>query len=262
MAQLIDWARNGHDLTTNQGMKPGLIYIINQDNQAEFAQWKDADFATGKILEKLQTSRRFAQEQETWIRRGSQISSVRQLLGKYYESVRVVFLPEFLPHRPLCEAHEVEAQYKLLYGEIDRRSKAAAERRKDAGLLMDLERISRHSIGVLSKLADNFHNPVDLYGMLDTSQPYPSNFKSHVLNFLTWFTNGERVGPQTSGLDPGSESSVIERVTPFVSTCVAGEVARNRQGQLPNPRPLPLITSRCANNSLSECRDHRGASRV
>ncbi len=235
MAQLIDWARNGHDLTTNQGMKPGLIYIINQDNQAEFSQWKDPDFATARILEKLQASRRFAQEQESWSRRGSQISSVHQLLRKYYESVRVVFLPEFLPHRPLCEAHEVEAQYQLLYGEIDRRSKAAADRRKDAGLLMDLERISRHSIGVLTKLADNFHSPVDLYDMLETSQPYPSNFKSHVLNFLTWFTNEERAGPRTLSLDPGSESSVIERVTPFVATCVAGEIARTRQGQHNHP---------------------------
>ncbi len=227
MAQLIDWARNGHDLTTNQGMKPGLIYIINQDNQADFSQWKDTKFATKKILEKLQASKRFAQERDTWNNRGFQVSSVLQLLEKYYDSVQVVFLPEFLPRRPLCEAHEVQSQYELLYGEIDRLSQAGADRRRDAGLLMDLDRLSRHSVDVLRKLAEDFHSAVDLYSMLETFQQYPSNFKSHVLNFLAWFTDGERGGHTQ---EPGYESSVIERVTAFVATCVAGEVSRNRQG--------------------------------
>jgi len=232
MAQLIDWARNGHDLTTNQGMKPGLIYIINQDNQPDFSEWKDTNFATKKILDKLQSSNRFAQEQKKWGDRGCEVSSVRQLLEKYYDSVQVIFLPEFLPRRPSCEAHEVQSQYELLYHEIDRRSQGAASRRRDAGLLMDLDRLARHSVDVLRRLADDFHSPVDLHGLLlETLQPYPSNFKSHVLNFLAWFTDRARGGGRSrEAQEPGYESAIIERVTAFVATCVAREVARNHQG--------------------------------
>ncbi len=56
MAQLVDWTHDAHDFTTNQGVKPGLLYIINQDKHSDLEKWRDVEYATKAILEKLRKS--------------------------------------------------------------------------------------------------------------------------------------------------------------------------------------------------------------
>jgi hypothetical protein len=115
MAQLVNWAHDAHDFTANQGVKPGLLYIINQDNHSNLKDWRDPEYATKCILDKLRKSKRFATEQELWSSRGRKVATADQLLRCYYSSVKVVFIPQFLPEDPICEADDLWKQYRLLY---------------------------------------------------------------------------------------------------------------------------------------------------
>ena len=115
MARLIDWANEARDFTTNQGVKPSLIVIINQENNSDFSKWRDNSYATEELLNKLRSSKRFISEQLRWRDRGAIIDTADQLLRCYYRDVSVVFVPQFLPGRILCSARDLQGQYDLLY---------------------------------------------------------------------------------------------------------------------------------------------------
>jgi hypothetical protein len=118
MEQLIGWAHDAHGRTANQEAKPALLYIINQDNLLDFETLSDIDKATKIVLAKLRRSERFSTEQRLWRERGRHIETADQLLLCYYSSVRVAFIPQFLPYHPICEAVDVHKQYNILYRQI------------------------------------------------------------------------------------------------------------------------------------------------
>ena len=227
MANLVDWARNAHDLTTNQGVKPGLLYIINQDNHSDFTKWANVQWATQTIMEKLRTSKRFSQEKKEWEDRGATVNTAEQLLRCYYSSVRVIFIPEFIPTSPRCEADALKAQYEALYAEICHLSRQSADQRKRVRVLFDLESLARHSAQVLELLAKDYNRSVDLHGLADTFQIYPNNFKAHVLNFLSRYQESQPEDNKTGHTVIGNEISVIKKTLRYIAVCIAGEVARN-----------------------------------
>jgi hypothetical protein len=235
MAQLVDWAHDAHDFTTNQGVKPGLLYVVNQDSHADFKQWANVEFATDKIMDKLKKSRRFVKEQKVWKIRGVNVESADQLLHCYYSSVKVVFIPQFLPENPACEALDVQKQYDTLYKEITSLSWRSSESRKKAGLLFDLGNLARHSIGVLEHLAKDYRSSVDLKQLAEPL-PYPTNFKTHVLNVLSRLQNMS--SNNRNGNQIGSEASLIERACAYLAICISGEILRT-------PSMLPHVAFQC-----------------
>lgn len=228
MARLIDWANEAQDFTTNQGTKPSLVYIINQDNHSEFALWRDSNHATEQILHKWRRSKRFDDEQQRWRERGAVIKTADQLLQCYYRSLTVVFIPQFLPGRTVCSASDLQQQYYKLYEYINRQSLDSSEKRRATNLLFDLEAFSRSSIQVLEQLAVDPHCSIDLKKLAEPLQEQPTNFKTHVLNVL------RRLQKRSEYFDDiiaGTEERLIKKILPYLVVCVAGEVLRAK-GQL------------------------------
>jgi hypothetical protein len=232
MAQLVDWAHDAFDFTINQGVKPSLLYVINQDSHSDFAKWADVEFATAAIMEKLRKSKRFEEEQTLWTKRGERVETADQLLKCYYSQVKVVFIPQFLPDTPMCEAQELKRQYKILYKEINDLSLLSSTNREAAGILFDVETLSRNSSGVLEELAKDFTTSVDLHRLAEPFQTYPTNFKTHVLNILSRL---QELSPETSrgfnhstsaATTPSSEVSLIKRNINYLAHCIAGEIVR------------------------------------
>ena len=217
MARLIDWAKNAHDWTTNQGTKPALIYIINRENMADLREWSDMASAKRRIMDKMKNSIRFESERLEWKARLRNIRTADQLLLCYYSSISVVFIPEFNAKNPNCEASEMMQQYQKLYHEIDSLSTASAKAREQAGLLFDSENLARHSITVLDELAKDPEAPLDLHKLVVVSQAHPNDFPSHVLNMLSRLSQND---------ENMNELVLINRVSGYVATCVASEVMR------------------------------------
>jgi hypothetical protein len=226
MEQLISWAYDAHGRTANQEVKPALLYIINQDNLLDFETWTDIDKATKIVLAKLRRSERFSKEQSLWRERGRHIETADQLLLCYYSSVKVVFIPQFLPDHPICEAVDVHKQYNILYRQIADLSWVSSNLRERVGVLFDLETLTRHSMRVLNSLSNNFESSVDLHKLAEPFQAYPTNFKSHVLNFLSsayeFYPRENATGHQVIG----SEISLIRNAMKYIAICNVGEIAR------------------------------------
>ncbi|KAE9378224.1 FabD/lysophospholipase-like protein [Stipitochalara longipes BDJ] len=226
MAQLVNWAHDAHDFTTNQGVKPGLLYIINQDNHSNLEDWRNVEYATKCVLEKLRKSKRFATEQELWSSRGRKVTTADQLLRCYYSSLKVVFIPQFLPKDPICEADDLWKQYRLLYREVNGLSWSSSEHRKEARVLFNLETLSRHSIGVLRQLAVDPTSSVDLRKIAEPAQTYPCGFNGHVLNILAQFQETAPKNHKTSEQTLGAEEALIRKVFKYVAICIAREIKR------------------------------------
>src|SRR6266536_6446552 len=91
--------------------------------------------------------KRFATEQNFWKSRGRKVTTADQLLRCYYSSVKVVFIPKFLPFNPICEADDLWKQYQLLHQEILGLSWSSSEHRREARVLFNLETLSGTVLG-------------------------------------------------------------------------------------------------------------------
>ncbi|KAE8443409.1 hypothetical protein EG329_001890 [Mollisiaceae sp. DMI_Dod_QoI] len=228
IAHLIDWAHDAFISTTNQSVKPALLYIINQDNHAPLERWSKVEFATHTILEKLRSSNRFREEQEIWSDRGVVIDSVDQLLNCYYSTFKVMFIPQFLPTNPICEAAEVNDQYAALYDSISTFSWQASEDRLSAGILFDLETQSRHCMSVLEELSRDPNASVNLYHLAEPAREYPTSFKTHALNALSRLQEQSPKDRRTNHAAINSEVSLINSKLPYFAHCIAGEIERTK----------------------------------
>jgi hypothetical protein len=223
MARLVEWADEAGDFTTNRGVKPSLIYIVNQDNRSDFSAWRDTSHATNEMLRKWRASRRFIDEQKRWQARGVAVETADQLLRCYYRDVTVVFIPQFLPDHKVCGANELREQYDTLYGQIGQQSFDSSEKRRVGGLLFDLEAFSRSSIRVLKQLAENPHCILDLKDLAEPLREQPTNFTHHVLNILRRL---QEQAEQVGDAEIQTEVRLIQKAIPYLVASVAGEVLR------------------------------------
>jgi hypothetical protein len=235
IAHLVDWAHDAFLSTTNQSVKPALLYIINQDNHSPFERWSNVDFATRTILEKLRKSNRFKEEQEIWRERDVIIESADELLNCYYSSFKVIFIPQFLPSNPICEASEVNNQYATLYGTIDKLSLQSSDDRMSAGILFDLETLSRHCNSVLEELSRDPDAPVDLHRLAEPSQKYPTSFTTHALNVLSRLQEQSPRDRRTGHAAINSEVSLVSSKLSYFANCIAGEIGRSKRKLVHRP---------------------------
>ena len=225
MVRLVDWANEARDFTTNQGVKPSLIYIVNQDNHSDFTLWRNSKHATAEMLKKWKSSKRFTDEQIRWRERGAVIDTADQLLRCYYRDVIVVVVPQFLPGGKLCSASDLQQQYNQLYGEIDQQSRESSENRRATNLFFDWEAFSRSSVRILEQLAEDPHCSVDLKRLAEPIREQPTNFTSHVLNVVRRLRGQEKCPDDVAA---GTEVRLMKKVLPYLVVCVAGEMLRSQ----------------------------------
>lgn len=227
MSRLVDWANEARDFTTNQGVKPSLIYIINKGSESDFSRWRHIPYATGEMLKKWKASQRFINEQKRWRDRGAVVETADELLRRYYRDVTVVYVPQFLPGRALCSASDLQKQYDHLYEQIAQQSQDSSEKRRGTGLLFDMEAFSQTSVRVLGQLAIDPKCSVDLKELAEPLRAQPTNFTSHVLNA---FRRLQDLDARQDDATIGTEVRLIKNILPYLVACVAGEVLRAQGG--------------------------------
>jgi hypothetical protein len=223
LTRIVEWAHKAFDKTANQVTRPSLLYIINQDNNAELDKWVNTTYATERVMEKLRNSNRFKEEQKLWKRRDDTIDTPEQLLLRYYMSVKVVFIPQFKPKEPACEAEAVRTQYTSLYDKINQLSSTTTELRKGSHLLFDLEMLSKNSMKVLEQLAADYKATIDLKSLAEPARSYPSNFKSHAFSVLARL---QELGAKPRSPGVNADVVMVKSGVKYIATCIAGEIAR------------------------------------
>lgn len=185
-------------------------------------------YATTTVLNKLnslKSSKRFEGEKRLWSGRGAQVDSVRDLLLQYYGNFKVVFIPQFLPKRPVCSAADLQRRYGRLYSEIVTLAAQSAECRQQSGILFDMESLSWHTLTDLSQVSADPDSTIDLHSLAESTEAYPSSFKTHVLNFLSRCMETSVAAEHSSYL---AEAQSIRRIQEYIALCVAGKIMRGK----------------------------------
>ena len=214
LTQLFEWACTGHERTLNQPIRPGLIIVVNKDSASSDEQWLDVDFATQKLLEPLTLSAAFLELREKWRMRKRPLDTPKDLIECYYDSFRVIFIPELRPET----THKVAAQYGKLYAEIRLSSKRLRAKKINVNMNINVASFSVYLETAFTRLAKDLTSLIDFHYLESKDAKRPTEFSEHITALLVKLKSHEETG-NTGHLV--NESALIERVIPFIACCIA-----------------------------------------
>ncbi|KAM0227446.1 hypothetical protein ACHAP5_012176 [Fusarium lateritium] len=117
LEQMFRWAKDGHERTLNQRVRPGLIIVLNKMPMDSHDVLSSIKKATRQLLPSFQKSTRFQELQQKWRARGRNIQNAEELILCYYDSFRVISIPQHTPSSPAV-VQVISDQVKNLYNEI------------------------------------------------------------------------------------------------------------------------------------------------
>jgi len=168
-----------------------------------------------------------------------------------------LFIPQFKPEQPACEATIVKAQYHTLYNKINQLSWASSENRDSLNVLFDLEMMSRNTTQILEQLTRDYESSVDLHKLAEPNRSYPNNFAAHVLNTLSRLQELLPNDRKTNNSEMNSEVLLVKRNLKYFANCIAGEIFRS-----PSKLNFPILFRKLTDNEESGSRLYSGADRA
>ncbi|KAK3996362.1 hypothetical protein QBC44DRAFT_403535 [Cladorrhinum sp. PSN332] len=177
LEEMFSWAKDGHEKTLNQQVRPGLIIILNKVGQDSIQTMSSVKKATEGLLTSFQKSTRFTELQMNWKNRGINIISAEDLILRYYGSFRVIPISQHTGSP--TTAGLVSGQIKGLYGEIRSMATWIHNKKKrlnfDFGDL-DVSNLSASFVECVSVLARDYKNTLDLYRLSVKDSTLPHHF--------------------------------------------------------------------------------------
>ena len=208
-------------------MRPGLIIIVNRVTTSLDEKGLDVEYATKRMLKRLALSTAFTELRAVWQKRGKDLHTAEDLILRYYDSFRVICIP----NGGATTMHLIASQYQKLYNEV--RTVSEEVRRKKLGLKMNLNvpSFSLYMEHAFTRLAKDLTSSIDFHYLANKDAARPTTFREHLLVLLVkWKENEER----EQGRDTVRETEVVDRLTPYVACCIASQIPRNvtKEGEL------------------------------
>lgn len=174
----------------------------------------DVDFATQKLLEPLALSAAFIELRQRWILRGRALNTPRDLILCYYNSFRVIFIPELHPET----THKVAAQYQKLYAEIRASSKRLREKKINVNMNINVASFNVYLETAFTRLATDLTSLIDFHYLECKDAKRPTEFSEHITALLV------KLRSLAEAISEGQfvkEASIVERLIPFIACCIA-----------------------------------------
>jgi len=202
----------------NQRIRPGLIIIINKLTNRADSKWLDVDYATQTLLSHFQLSGAFSEECDRWAKRGKTIQTAEDLILCYYDSFRVVCIPDLVDAK---SARLIAQQYKTLYGEIRMASRRLRNKKKELGMNLDVKSFSTYVEHAFNRLSRNLRSSIDFYYLAGRDQQIPSKFSEHLASLIVKLLNKESYNQSNK---TGQELDLLSRMTPYLAWCIANQL--------------------------------------
>lgn len=220
LEEMFKWAKDGHEKTLNQRVRPGLVIVLNKLAQDSLETLSTVDAATKKLLESFQRSTRFVELQKKWKARGRNITSAKDLIYCYYHSFRVIAIPQHTPTSPVT-AQRISTQIKVLYGEIVAMSGRIRAKRRSLNMDLDVASLNAYLLTSVNSLARNYNNALDFHRLSDGDSALPRRFSEHLLQLMKNMV-------KLRGLDltdeVGGEARLITDIIPYIASCIVAQV--------------------------------------
>lgn len=240
LLHLFEWASSGHDRTLNQRVRPGLLIVVNKDVPTASEDWLDVDYATKTLLSHLELSAAFAGLRATWKKRGRILKTAEDLILCYYESFRIICIPNL----DQTTTHQIAVQYKKLYEEVTRSSKRMRIKKKSVGMNLNVQSLIKYMDYAFERLARDWTSSIDFHYLASKDAVRPRKFREHMLATMVTIKNEEESHNTNENLD---ESKFVDRLVPFFATCVASNVRKtggNSEGEMFLSDELPSPSNR------------------
>ncbi|MBE3046816.1 hypothetical protein IMZ48_30665 [Candidatus Bathyarchaeota archaeon] len=227
---LFDWARQGHEKTLNQRIRPGLIIILNKSTEIVHNALGTPEQATSRMLDAYAKSSKFRDMQRMWEKRGLRIKTAEDLIRCYYFDFKVVSIPTYTSS-PLVATQMAEA-LKGLYRKILDMSACIRKKRRTFSMDPDVSTFNSHVEYAAKKLAKDYKATLNFHYMQMSSgkSSLPSRFSEHLVQLMSNMAN-------MRGLDGsneiGGEAQLVEDIVPFIASCIVAQVSQTDSSKLP-----------------------------
>jgi hypothetical protein len=228
--ELFEWASSGHERTLNQRIRPALVVIVNKFTDKSDAEWLDENYATKTLLAHFQLSDAFADQREKWVKRGKTVNTAEDLILCYYDSFRVICVPNLTNFK---SASLIMKQYQTLYREIRSSSVRLREKRKQYGMNLDSESFNTYVEHAFHRLAKDLKSPIDFYYLASKDSSIPRSFNEHLTVVVTKML---KASEYDSSDQIGQERDLLNRLTPYIATCIASQLPSRSTPQRKPPK--------------------------
>ncbi|KAI0902824.1 hypothetical protein F4823DRAFT_629883 [Ustulina deusta] len=198
LQEMFQWAKEGHEKTLNQRVHPGLIIILNKMPSGSHNALASVNDATRRLLENFEQSTRFSELQKKWRSRGKEIKTAEELILCYYDSFRVISIPQYTPSSP-ATVKETSDQIKILYEEIGAMSKLIRKKRQSLNMEPDVASLNAYFKQALINLGKDYQSAIDFHHLSD--------------------------GDLASTCQAtGGEANLILQMTPYIAACIVAQI--------------------------------------
>ncbi|EXK77612.1 hypothetical protein FOQG_17687 [Fusarium oxysporum f. sp. raphani 54005] len=233
LEQMFRWAKDGHEKTLNQRVRPGLIIILNKMPADSHDVLSSVKKATRQLLDSFQKSTRFQELQRKWKARGRAIRTAEELILCYYESFRVISIPQHTPSSPTV-VKSTSDQVKALYYEIVAMSEEIRGKRQSLNLDLDVSSLNAYLLRSASALARDFHNSLDFRELSDGDSALPRRFSEHLAQLMSRMAKLRHFDTSQA---VGGETELVLQMTPYIAACIIAQIDQaNDEEQVQKPK--------------------------
>jgi hypothetical protein len=176
--------------------------------------WLDVDYATETLLSHLELSSAFADLRRTWRKRGKSLKTAEDLILCYYDSFRIICIPNL----DQMTTHTIAIQYDKLYKEVRQAIEKMRVKKKSVGMNLNVQSFNKYMEYAFERLARDRTSSIDFHYLESKDASRPRKFHEHMLALMISLKEEEERHSPDSVAD---QQAFLTNLVPFLATCVA-----------------------------------------
>ncbi|KAK3336354.1 hypothetical protein B0T19DRAFT_36498 [Cercophora scortea] len=220
LEEMFTWAKEGHEKTLNQRVRPGLVIVLNKMDQSSQNSLATVDNATRRLMQSFERSSRFQELQKKWKQRDKTINTAEELIGCYYHSFRVIPIPQHSTSSPVT-SRRISTQIKILYDEVLKMSTTIRRKRQSLNMDFDVSMLNAYLVQSITTLAKNYNNALDFHRLADLDTALPRRFSEHLLQIMS---NMVKLRGLDVTQEVGGEAKLIGDLIPYIASCIVAQL--------------------------------------
>jgi hypothetical protein len=201
----------------NQRVRPGLLIVLNKDVPSASENWLDVEYATETLLSHLELSSAFADLRKTWRKRGKSLKTAEDLILCYYDSFRIICIPNL----DQKTTHTIALQYGKLYKEVTQAIEKMRVKKKIVGMNLNVQSFNKYMEYAFERLARDRISSIDFHYLESKDASRPRKFHEHLLAMMISLKKEEERHTPDFVAD---QQALLMNLVPFLANCIAFRV--------------------------------------
>lgn len=199
----------------SQRVRPGLLIVVDKDVPSASEDWLDVDHATETLLSHLELSSAFADLRRIWRKRGKSLKNAEGLILCYYDSFRIICIPNL----DQTTTHTIAIQYEKLYKEVRQAIEKMRVKKKSMGMNLNVQSFNKYMEYAFERLARDRTSSIDFHYLESKDASRPRKFHEHMLALMISLKEEEEERHIPDSI--ADQQALLINLVPFLATCVA-----------------------------------------